>query len=97
MARALRIHPNDNVAVALSEIVSGDRFTVVSDSGEEDLRTIDSIPFAHKVAVADIGKGEDIIKYGVPIGFATAVIRCGEWVHQHNTESHFASMLEVWK
>ncbi|MCX6623385.1 MAG: UxaA family hydrolase [Acidobacteria bacterium] len=89
MARALRIHANDNVAVALLDIAAGDRITVVSDVGEEDVRTSQAIPFAHKVALGDIAEGEDILKYGVPVGFATQAIRRGEWVHQHNTKSHF--------
>ena len=51
---------------------------------------IDDIAFGHKYALRDIAKGEDILKYGLPIGKALADIAVGEWVHVHNCRSeHF--------
>lgn len=47
----------------------------------------DGIPRFHKVALCDINEGESVIKYGYPIGKATACIRKGEWVHSHNLTS----------
>ena len=41
-------------------------------------------PRGHKVALRPIAKGEKVIKYGFPIGIATADIAEGEWVHSHN-------------
>ena len=38
----------------------------------------------HKYALRDIRAGEEIIKYGYPIGTATADIARGKWVHTHN-------------
>jgi len=38
----------------------------------------------HKYARKPIKKGEAVIKYGNPIGYATENIRSGEWVHTHN-------------
>lgn len=38
----------------------------------------------HKIALQDICKGEDVIKYGFPIGHATQHIVQGEHVHTHN-------------
>jgi galactarate dehydratase len=40
----------------------------------------ESIPQAHKVALADIAKGAAIIRYGEVIGFATQAIPRGSWV-----------------
>ena len=37
----------------------------------------------HKYALCDIKKGENIIKYGFPIGHATEDIAAGEHVHTH--------------
>lgn len=42
----------------------------------------------HKYALRDIAKGEDIIKYGNPIGHATADIKKGEHVHTHNVKTN---------
>lgn len=38
----------------------------------------------HKYAIKPIAKGENVIKYGMPIGHATADIAIGEHVHTHN-------------
>lgn len=48
-----------------------------------------TIPFGHKVALRDIKKGENIIKYGHPIGHATSDIARGEWVHVHNMATNY--------
>ena len=92
--RALRIHPRDNVAVALVDLDAGTRVEVVSDEGAAEVVAADHVPFAHKMAVMEIAAGADVRKYGVPVGFATRAIRAGEWVHQHNTRSHFEAMRE---
>ena len=47
----------------------------------------------HKIAVCDIAKGADIIKYGYPIGIATADIKAGESVHSHNMKTGLGDIL----
>ncbi len=42
----------------------------------------------HKYALCDIRCGEDIVKYGNPIGHATADIKRGEHVHTHNLKTN---------
>ena len=48
----------------------------------------------HKYALRDIRCGENVIKYGNPIGCATADIKCGEWVHTHNTATNLSGALQ---
>ena len=48
----------------------------------------------HKFALRDIACGEDIIKYGSPIGHATSDIRKGEHVHTHNVKTNLSGNLE---
>ncbi len=48
----------------------------------------------HKYAVRDIKRGENIIKYGCPIGHATEDIKCGELVHTHNVKTNLSGNLE---
>ena len=48
----------------------------------------------HKYALNDIKKGEDIIKYGNPIGQATDDIKKGEHVHTHNVKTKLSGNLE---
>ncbi len=44
---------------------------------------VEAIPTGHKIALRDIAPEEDIVKYGVVIGQATAAIPKGSWVHLH--------------
>ncbi len=48
----------------------------------------------HKYALRDIAAGENVIKYGMPIGHATAFIKKGEHVHSHNLATNLGPQLE---
>jgi altronate hydrolase len=87
---AIRIDPKDNVAMAMERLTAGEVLSVLSDEAHEvDRVTITAeVPLAyHKIALARIDKGDPILKYGEIIGYATARIERGEWVHLHNVES----------
>lgn len=77
---ALRIHPADTVATALVDLDAGDLISVDGAS----VRLTEAVARGHKLALAPIAKGEAIIKYGFPIGVATAPIAAGAHVHSHN-------------
>ncbi len=47
----------------------------------------------HKIAVCDIIKGADIIKYGYPVGYATENIQKGDPVHSHNMKTKLGDIL----
>ena len=47
----------------------------------------------HKVALYDIEKGADIIKYGYPIGYATEDIKKDDSVHSHNMKTKLGDIL----
>lgn len=83
MTTALRISERDNVAVALEVIEAG---RVVELPGARVVARA-TIPSGHKVALVDIPAGQPVIKYGSPIGLATAAIAAGDHVHVHNVES----------
>ncbi len=79
---AFLIHPDDNVATALTALTPGPvRLLNGTDAGS--CAAIEDIPSGHKLALRDIAAQEDIIKYGVVIGRATKAIPCGGWVHLH--------------
>ncbi|MBR6149334.1 MAG: altronate dehydratase [Lachnospiraceae bacterium] len=79
-----RITPDDNVAVALTDLKAGEKITI-ADTGDIQLKT--DISKGHKFALKDIRAGEDIIKYGNSIGTAVCDILMGEWVHTHNVKT----------
>ncbi len=80
------INPIDNVAVVLRPYKKGE---IV-----EGVTLLEDIPQAHKVALVDIKKGEDVIKYGNPIGHATHDIKKGEHVHTHNVATNLDDIIE---
>jgi (2R)-sulfolactate sulfo-lyase subunit alpha len=47
----------------------------------------EAVPLGHKVALADIAAGADVIEYGQRVGIATKDIARGEHVHVHNVRS----------
>ena len=48
----------------------------------------------HKYALRDIAEGENVVKYGMPIGHATRPIARGEHVHVHNLKTNLGEVLE---
>jgi altronate dehydratase len=80
---ALVISERDNVATALQPLEPGGRL----DLNGATLTVAENIPPGHKIALRDIDAGEPVVKYGSPIGLASAAIRAGAHVHTHNLAS----------
>jgi (2R)-sulfolactate sulfo-lyase subunit alpha len=59
----------------------------LNDLGTITVRLTEPVPLGHKLALADIAAGQEIIEYGQPVGIATRDIRRGEHVHVHNVRS----------
>ena len=85
--KAILLHPDDDVATALTELKEGDSVEASLDDHSIELTLREDIPFGHKYALRDIARGEEILKYGLPIGRALEEIRAGAWVHVHNCRS----------
>ena len=84
--QCLRLHVDDNVAVALDVVAVGE-VTIVGDGERIRATALESIARGHKIAVRAIEIGERVLKYGVVIGFAAEPIAAGTWVHTHNCRS----------
>ena len=89
MAELLRITPQDNVAVALTALSSGQTVTLDGIA----LTTVTDVPAGHKVALFPIKAGEKVIKYGFPIGYAKEDIPVGAHVHVHNLHTGLSGEL----
>jgi altronate dehydratase len=87
MATLIRLSDQDNVAVAARNIGAGTALEV----GGLRVVAADPIPFAHKIALRGIAAGEQVIKYGVPIGRASVAIEAGRHVHVHNVRSDYVN------
>ncbi|MEY4984069.1 MAG: hypothetical protein RIR62_2335 [Pseudomonadota bacterium] len=81
----LLLHPADNTLVARANAPEGTG--VMTEAGM--VRLPRAIPMAHKIARRPIGAGETVLKYGLPIGIATADIAPGDHVHVHNIRSAY--------
>ena len=97
MVRALLINPMDNVAVALADIPANTDVTILDGTERTQVKSLQNISFAHKIAIRTITKGDAILKYGVPIAVAISEIATGEWVHVHNAKSYLEPVREAHK
>lgn len=91
MKSILKINPADNVAVVLVDgVVAG----TVWNEGDESVTLREPIARGHKFALRHIAKGQQVIKYGYPIGIATCDIEPGQWIHSHNLRTGLCDDLE---
>ena len=78
----------DAVAVAVRDVAPGKAVVGYLDETpgvEVEVRA--EVPLGHKVALADIASGADVVEYGVRTAIATADIVEGDYVHTHNVRS----------
>ena len=86
MPDLIRIHPKDTVAVALRTVPAGTEF--------EGVTALTEIPQGHKMALVSLPSREPVFKYGFPIGYATADILPGQWVHTHNMATGLSGQMQ---
>jgi len=80
MNSLIKIHPADNVAVALKDLSAGT--TLVVDELEITLQ--EEVPQAHKVALQTFAQNDLVVKYGCSIGHALKTIEFGHRIDQDN-------------
>ncbi len=86
----IKIHSLDNVAVALADLSAGAEVAVEGKA----VRLLSDIARGHKFALRAIAKGENVIKYGLPIGHALTDIAPGEHIHSHNARTNLSDLDE---
>lgn len=77
---AIRVAPEDHVAVALRDLAAGDEVIV----GDQAVQLRDAVATGHKFALMPVEAGNPVYRYRAPIGLATRPIAMGEHVHTHN-------------
>lgn len=75
----IKIKEQDNVAIAVNDIPAG---TEVMPG----IYAHQDIPQAHKIALCNIPRGSEIIRYGVILGYAINAISQGDWINEHMLE-----------
>ncbi len=88
MKEFIKINSEDNVIIILRDFkkdevieIDGDKIKIAQDTDK-----------GHKIALRNIARGENIIKYGMPIGYAKDNISKGEWVHTHNVKTNLKDL-----
>ena len=86
MKNYIRIHPTDNVAVALQSIPPGEMV--------EGTMVVDPIPLGHKILLESLSAGADIIKYGAPIGHLLQDMSAGMCVDQRHIKTNLSGHID---
>ncbi len=89
--RLLLLHPDDNILVARAPIAAGEPIQI----GNNSVTLSRAMPLGHKLARRPIAAGEQVRKYGAPIGTATDAIAVGEHVHVHNLASDYTASISL--
>jgi altronate hydrolase len=84
------VHDHDDAAIALADLRKGETYSVAGQT----VTLQDDIPFGHKVALREIPKGENVIKYGNPLGHATQDIHVGQHIHTHNLTTNLSGHID---
>ena len=82
----IKINPDDNVAVALTDLSAG--------STVEGITLSTDVPRGHKVLLKDLSAGENVVKYGFPIGHVTRDAAAGTVVDHTCIKTNLEGLLE---
>ncbi len=77
MFNIIKLNEKDNIGIAPMDIPANVDLNL-------GIKTINNIPYGHKISLTNIKKGEFIFKYGQKIGISLNNIEKGEHVHTHN-------------
>lgn len=79
-ARVLKIHPKDNVLVALQDIGVNEQIIYKG----ETYQVVEDIPAKHKFYIQNMSKGEEVIMYGTLVGKTALAVKKGERMSTNN-------------
>lgn len=82
----IRINPDDNVAVALTDLVAGESVFGIT--------LTEPVPRGHKITLSDLNAGDDIIKYGFPIGHLTRAAKAGTCIDHNCIKTRLEGLLD---
>ncbi|MFV5694771.1 galactarate dehydratase [Flavobacterium sp. LB3P122] len=73
----IKTTPLDNVGIVANTLGLAEGTLI-----QEGIKLLQYIPSGHKVALSDINKGGEIIRYGQTIGYANKLVKQGEWIEE---------------
>ncbi|MBS5906632.1 MAG: altronate dehydratase [Dysgonomonas mossii] len=90
MSKFIKINPADNVIVAIDTILAGQKLSIDNIS----FTVLEDVPIGHKIALQNFTIGDNIVKYGFPIGHAFKDIKQGALVNEKNIRTNLDGILE---
>lgn len=81
---ALMMDVKDNVVTCVADIKAGEEVIYRKDDEICTLIAKENIPFCHKIAIQEVEKGGEIIKYGESLGKTSEIIEVGYLVSHNN-------------
>ena len=90
MSKYIRINPSDNVAVALEPLASG----TVIELSDGSVILKEDVPAGHKIALTDFSEGDNVIKYGYPVGHVTRDVAVGTCIDHNCLKTNLEGLLE---
>ncbi len=92
MQRVLKVHPKDNLLVALTDLFKGE----IIIYNDEKVTLLDDVKAKHKFLTTNLKQGEEIIMYGVLVGKAQTDLQAGNIINTGNVK-HAANSFEIGK
>ena len=90
--RRIQVAPGDNVAIVVNGLG-----LPASTQFSDRLILNQFVPQGHKVALADIADGGNVIRYGEVIGTAKGPIKRGDWINEDNVVMGMARRSISWR
>ena len=84
--RYIKINAADNVAVALTDLKAGERVF--------NLALATDVPAGHKFTLCPLSEGQDVVKYGFPIGHITISVPAGTHIDHNSIKTNLSGLLE---
>ncbi len=84
MNQFIILNPSDTVAVALQDIPAGTELKTPQGT----VTTREEVKRGHKIALKSFAAGDNVVKYGFPIGHATTAVAAGAWIHTQNLKTN---------
>lgn len=88
--RLIKVHPTDNVAVALVNLVKGEKITFEN----QEITLLNDVKAKHKISLSKFEKGDKVIMYGVLVGKANCFIDRGDVLTTANVKHQSAKVLK---
>ena len=88
--KLIKVHPEDNVAIALTDLWQGDKL----DFEGEEVIVLSDVKAKHKITMVDLEPESKIYMYGVLVGKATSSIKRGDVLTVDNVKHQASTTTE---